>query len=61
MKKGDKIKVKVGVYAGKEGIIEAIADAPKSIGVGSAITGVVGLITWFKPNEVELINKENKR
>ncbi len=56
MKVGDKVRIKTGVYKDKEGKVEVISSAPKNIGVGSAITGVVGLITWFKEDEVELIS-----
>lgn len=53
---GDKVKVNTGIYTGKEGIVEAIGNAPKKIGVGSAITGVVGMLTWFREDEIEKIN-----
>ncbi len=56
LKVGDRIRVLVGVYTGKEGRVDSVSSAPKSIGVyvfGSKETTLP--LTWFRPEEVEKV------
>ena len=51
MKLGDKVKVLVGVYAGKIGTIKSISKAPINIGV-SGLAGAQMLV-WFTEAEID--------
>ena len=56
VKVGDRIRVLVGVYTGKEGRVDSLSDAPKSIGVhvfGGEKTTLP--LTWFRPEEIEKV------
>ena len=53
---GDRVRVLVGVYAGKEGRVDSISDAPKCIGVYVFGSNKMTLpLTWFKPEQIEKI------
>ena len=55
-KEGDRIRVLIGVYTGKEGVVATIApNAPKSVGVRVLGTDGVLPLTWFKPEEIEMM------
>ncbi len=52
----DRVRVLIGVYAGQEGIVESLSDAPKCIGVHVFAGKEIALpLTWFRPEEVEVI------
>ena len=51
---GSTVRVLAGVYAGRDGKVQVLSDAPKSVGV--LVYGGDGAtlpLTWFKPEEVE--------
>jgi len=55
---GDRIRVLVGIYTGKEGRVDSVSSAPKSIGVyvfGGLPKEMVLPLTWFRPEEIEVI------
>ena len=54
---GDRIRVLIGDYTGKEGRVDSLSDAPKCIGVEVFGTGgkMVLPLTWFRPEEIEKI------
>ena len=55
---GDRIRVLVGVYTGKEGRVDSLSDAPKCIGVYVFGSKEMTLpLTWFKADEIEVIPK----
>jgi len=52
LKKGTSIKVLEGIYQGKSGVIEIVADVPCCYGVeirGDRMPPII----WFKPEEIE--------
>lgn len=54
---GDRIRVLVGVYTGREGrVLNLALLAPKSIGVHIFVGKEATLpLTWFRPEEIEKI------
>ena len=55
-KTSDRIRVLIGVYAGKQGVVDAIAtEQEKSVGVRILGGGKVLPLTWFKPDEIEKV------
>lgn len=56
VKIGDRIRVLVGVYTGKEGRVKSLSDAPKRVGVhvfGGLQKDMILPLTWFRPEEIE--------
>lgn len=55
-KKEDRIKVLEGIYTGKEGKVNVLAEnVPKSVGVILRGAEKVTTVCWFKPTEIEKI------
>jgi len=59
LKEGTPIKVLAGVYEGKSGVLEVVADAPCCYGTKIS-GGRMPPIIWFKPEEIEREEKENE-
>ena len=56
IKEGDKDRVLVGVYDGKEGRVKSQSDAPKCIGVHVYGGDKMALpLTWFRPEEIKKV------
>lgn len=53
----DRVRILVGVYVGKEGRVDSISSALKSIGVYVFAGGKVKALplTWFRPEEIEKV------
>ena len=52
----DRVRVLMGVYAGKQGVVDVIAtEQAKSVGVRILGGEKVLPLTWFKPEEIEMM------
>ena len=53
LKEGTPIKVLEGIYKDKSGVIEVVTDAPRCYGSKISGSGVIPVLVWFKPEEIE--------